>query len=217
MRRAGGRHARPWATPIVGVLVIVGVPLGLAGCSSSPSAAPSGTVVKTASTSFGTILVDGGGRTLYANAEDTPVASHCTGSCASTWPPLAASGTPHAEGNADRSLIATVTRTDGTKQVSYAGHPLYTFTGDDQPGQYRGQGLDGVWHVVSSSGLLVSSGVSPTTTPPSSTTTPHSTTTTTSHATTSTSSSSTTTSSTSTTTTTTSPTTTTSSGSSASY
>ncbi len=118
------------------------------GASSSPasasapsSAAASGgasasgaTVIKTASSSGGTFLTDGSGRAVYLWAKDTGGMSACTGACAGAWPPVTATGTVTASGSAKASDLGTITRSDGTKQVTYDGHPLYYFVGRLGPG-----------------------------------------------------------------------------------
>jgi predicted lipoprotein with Yx(FWY)xxD motif len=125
-----------------------------AGLSTSPQS----TVVMTRETKLGQILVDAQGRTLYLFAKDTGPASTCDGSCASSWPPVPASGQPHAAGNATASSLGVITRPGGHRQLSYAGHPLYYFVRDSKVGQTRGQGLDqfgAEWYVLNSAGAAV--------------------------------------------------------------
>jgi predicted lipoprotein with Yx(FWY)xxD motif len=114
--------------------------------SSSPSSA---VVVKTASNSLGTILVDSQGMTLYRLSGEQNGKFICTSSaCVGVWHPLIASssGAPSGEGVS----LGTVKRPEGTVQVTYKGTPLYTFTGDQQPGETKGQGIKdvGTWSVV---------------------------------------------------------------------
>ena len=129
-----------------------------AGASSSGSAAASGsgkTVITTASASGSTFLTDGSGRAVYLWAKDTGDASTCTGACAGAWPPVTATGTVTASGSAMTSDLGTITRSDGTKQVTYDGHPLYYFAGDSGPGTATGQGSDNFgakWWLVAPSG-----------------------------------------------------------------
>lgn len=113
------------------------------------TAAPAGTVVSsTNNASYGAILVDGRGRTLYLFTPDDGTSSpQCTGSCAATWPPLKASGTPRASGGAQQSLLGVE-----SGQVTYNGHPLYLYAGDSAAGQTNGQGVGGIWYVVNTSG-----------------------------------------------------------------
>jgi predicted lipoprotein with Yx(FWY)xxD motif len=120
-----------------------------AGAAATTTVAPSGTVVSsTNNTSYGAILVDGNGRTLYLFTPDDGMSTpQCTGSCAQTWPPLKASGAPRAEGGAQQSMLGVE-----SGQVTYNGHPLYLYAGDSAPGQTNGQGVGGIWYVVSTSG-----------------------------------------------------------------
>ena len=106
-------------------------------------------------TSLGEILVDAEGRTLYLFTRDTGGASQCRGQCAQTWPPLTVSGEPTAGTGLDSAKIGTITREDGSRQVTYGGHPLYHYGADQGPGDTRGHGVGGVWFVASSSGEAV--------------------------------------------------------------
>lgn len=95
--------------------------------------------------------------TVYVFAADTGPASTCDENCAGFWPPVLASS-PQAATGAQSSLLGTTTRTDGKVQVTYAGHPLYYFWGDRQPGETNGQSLNGfggLWWVVSPSGTAI--------------------------------------------------------------
>jgi predicted lipoprotein with Yx(FWY)xxD motif len=121
--------------------------------TSNSSAAASAVGTKTSS--LGTFLVDANGRTLYLWDADHGSKSTCTGACAQAWPPLTTTTTPKASGAVKASLLGTTKRTDGTREVTYAGHPLYTFAGDTQPGQTTGQGSNGFgapWWVVTPAG-----------------------------------------------------------------
>src|SRR5256886_14032947 len=84
--------------------------------------------------SLGQILVDGNGKTLYLFEADTSTQSTCSGACAQAWPPVTTKGAPKAAGGASASLLGTTARSDGTTQVTFGGHPLYSFTGDTKPG-----------------------------------------------------------------------------------
>ena len=108
---------------------------------------------------LGKILDDGDGRTLYLFAKDSGTHSACTGACASAWPPLRASGKPTVGAGASASSAGTTPRSDGQPQVTYNGHPLYTYTGDQNPGDTNGQGLTvfgGGWFALSPAGKQVS-------------------------------------------------------------
>jgi predicted lipoprotein with Yx(FWY)xxD motif len=135
-----------------------------AGASAPSSAAASGsgaTVITTASSSGNTFLTSGSGRAIYMWAKDTGAASACTGACASAWPPVTSPAT--AAGSAKASDLGTITRSDGTKQVTYDGHPLYYFVGDTGAGTATGQGSDNFgakWWLVSPAGSDVTASVS---------------------------------------------------------
>jgi predicted lipoprotein with Yx(FWY)xxD motif len=111
-----------------------------------------GTVaVKTGSVGGATVLTNAKGLTVYWFAADSPGKSNCYGDCASYWPPV--TGSPSASGIP--GTFGTTTRTDGTKQVTWNGHPLYTYVGDSAPGQAHGNNLNlngGVWHEIVVSG-----------------------------------------------------------------
>jgi predicted lipoprotein with Yx(FWY)xxD motif len=122
---------------------------------SSPSA-PAKLSTATAG-NFGKIVVDGTGRSLYVYDLDTanPSKSNCDGSCAALWPPLpAGTGTPQVSGVA-ASLVGTVTRSDGTKQLTLAGSPLYYFANDSKAGDVNGQAVDGTWWVIGANGKKI--------------------------------------------------------------
>jgi hypothetical protein len=95
--------------------------------------------------------------------KDTGDMSNCSGACAGAWPPVTTTGTATAAGSAKASDIGTITRSDGTKQVTYDGHPLYYFAGDSGPGTASGQGSDGFgakWWLVAPTGSDVTASVS---------------------------------------------------------
>jgi predicted lipoprotein with Yx(FWY)xxD motif len=90
---------------------------------------------------LGTVLVGSEGLTLYDFHKDKGSKSACYGACASAWPPLLTEGNPQAQGPADRSMLGTTKRTDGTVQVTYNGWPLYTYAGDQKPGEANGNDI----------------------------------------------------------------------------
>ena len=123
--------------------------------SNTSNSSGAASVVSTKTSSLGTFLVDAKGRTLYLWDADHGSKSTCTGACAQAWPPLTTTGTPKASGAVKASLLGTTKRADGSREVTYAGHPLYTFAGDTQAGQTTGQGSNGFgapWWVVSPAG-----------------------------------------------------------------
>ncbi|HEY8798137.1 MAG TPA: hypothetical protein VIO85_09765, partial [Candidatus Dormibacteraeota bacterium] len=107
---------------------------------------------------LGKILVDGNGMTVYLFVADTGTASTCYTSCATIWPPVLTTGAPKAGAGAQASLLGTTARTDGTTEVTYAGHPLYYFIKDKKPGDTTGQGVNGfgaLWWVLAPSGAAM--------------------------------------------------------------
>ena len=138
-----------------------------AAASSSPaspatgspaSASTTGTVITAHAGSAGTFLTNGSGRAVYLWAKDGMNMSACSGACAAAWPPVPATGTLTATGGAKASDLGTITRSDGTKQATYDGHPLYYFVGDSAAGQTNGQGSDNFgakWWLVAPSGAEI--------------------------------------------------------------
>ncbi len=98
---------------------------------------------------LGTILLDGSGRTLYLFERDESGVSNCSGGCALNWPPLVTVRDPSAADGVDGDLLGSITRDDGYSQVTYDGVPLYYFANDEKPGDALGEGVGGVWSVVS--------------------------------------------------------------------
>lgn len=145
-----------------------------AGCSSSASSKPSnppppppasssspGTstsaALHTESSKYGQILVDGSGRTLYVLTADTGSQSTCNGDCAAIWPPDTTTGTPTNSG-VTASLVGTSPRMDHSTQVTYKGHPLYTYSKDSKAGDINGEGIatfGGIWYVVGTDGNAI--------------------------------------------------------------
>jgi predicted lipoprotein with Yx(FWY)xxD motif len=153
--------------PLASALLATACSSAATASSSSPSSAPAagssasasttGTVISTQAGSAGTFLTDGG-RAVYLWAKDGMNMSACTGACASAWPPVPATGTLTATGGAQASDLGTITRSDGTKQVTYDGHALYFFAGDSAAGQTNGQGSDSFgakWWLVAPSGAKI--------------------------------------------------------------
>jgi predicted lipoprotein with Yx(FWY)xxD motif len=130
-------------------------PGGSGGSATSPSpaatsaaAASAGTTLGTAKVAGATLLANSKGFVLYWFAPDTPTQSKCNGSCATYWPPVAAPATAMAGVS---GKIGEITRSDGAKQATYNGHPLYTYVGDTKPREAKGNGLNlsgGLWHDI---------------------------------------------------------------------
>jgi predicted lipoprotein with Yx(FWY)xxD motif len=124
--------------------------------SSSAGVAATGAVLKTASTSLGTVVVTSSGKTVYAFDKDTKNSgtSACNAGCSGLWPAVTTtSAGPTAEGVS--ATIGTITRADGTKQVTLDGRPVYTYSGDSGAGAVSGQGVKGIWWAVTPSGSEV--------------------------------------------------------------
>lgn len=127
--------------------------------SNSGSSSGTATTVSTASDpELGMVLVDSEGFTVYAFAKDKGTTSACYGACAETWPPVIAAGKPVGGEGATSSELGTTKRKDGTVQVTYAGHPLYTFVDDHNPGEASGNGVSafgGEWNALDKGGSAV--------------------------------------------------------------
>jgi predicted lipoprotein with Yx(FWY)xxD motif len=185
-KRPPPRRSRLLRRPLVALVALAAVGVLAAGCASNGSGSSSsgmggygssGTapasggassvaMVSATSTSLGTILVDGSGRTLYLFEKDQPNQSACAGACAAAWPVDQSSGTPKAGSGATASLLGTIKRGDGSTQVTYNKHPLYYFSGDSGAGQQHGQGVDAfgaAWFAVTPTGGAVSGGATATT------------------------------------------------------
>jgi predicted lipoprotein with Yx(FWY)xxD motif len=125
---------------------------GAASGSNTSHGGSSGTV-KTTKVSGTTVLTNSQGFVLYWFAPDTSTMSKCNGSCTAFWPPLKGPVT----GSGIKGTFGTITRSDGSKQATFNGHPLYTYKGDTKPGEASGNGLNlngGLWHEVTASGSV---------------------------------------------------------------
>ncbi|WP_328376379.1 hypothetical protein OG372_07580 [Streptomyces sp. NBC_01020] len=139
--------------------------------SSSPSATTALRTVMVKKTPLGKILVTGKGRTLYLFEADKTSKSTCMGACAKAWPPLLVTNTPTAESGVQSKLLSTSVRSGGAKQVTYKGHPLYTYLGDRNPGDLNGQGLTqfgAKWYVVGPDGKKITAAAPKSSSSPSS-------------------------------------------------
>jgi predicted lipoprotein with Yx(FWY)xxD motif len=153
---------------VVGLVVlIVAISGGSAKNRRSPIAP--GSALNVRSTSLGKTLVDANGRTLYLFQADKPNVSTLSNAGLAIWPPFTSTSTPQAEGGAQAAGIGTVTGPSGSRQVTYNGHPLYYYVGDQQPGSTRGQRLNqfgALWYVLTPSGNAVTA--APSNPPPAS-------------------------------------------------
>jgi predicted lipoprotein with Yx(FWY)xxD motif len=178
--------------PSTGLRWLLGGALGavvlIAAACSSNSASSTTTTTKSATAatsrpatvtlakvgSLGTVLVSATGNTLYRLTEDSGGKSACTGGCATIWPPLTvpAGTTPVAGTGLAGRQLATITRADGTIQVTYKGMPLYTYSGDKSAGQATGQNVAGVWFAVTPTSSASTAGAGSSSSPTGGGTTP---------------------------------------------
>jgi predicted lipoprotein with Yx(FWY)xxD motif len=149
---------------LAAAVVIPLAALAVAGCGATASppspktASERSATIGAANTSLGRILVDSNGRTLYLFKKDNGTKSACSGACADAWPPVRADGKPTVAAGADASQVGTTRRSDGKPQVTYNGHPLYVYQGDQKPGDTTGQGSTGFgapWYALSPAGTEI--------------------------------------------------------------
>jgi len=136
---------------------------GYGGSEQTASGSSEGEMTLTGAevSGLGTVLVDSEGFTVYRFANDKGTTSSCYGECEEAWMPVTTKGAPTAGGGAMSSQLGTTKRKDGTQQVTYAGHPIYTFIEDKSPGEANGNELDefgGIWSVLDESGSPVEGG-----------------------------------------------------------
>jgi predicted lipoprotein with Yx(FWY)xxD motif len=155
-------------TFLASAAVVPLVALAVAACGGGGGAATAATpktstgaaaTVGVSNSGLGSILVNSDGRTLYLFKADSGTMSACSGACATAWPPLQATGNPTAAKGLTASKLGTITRSDGTRQVTYNSHPLYSFVKDKKPGDVTGQGVTAfgaAWFVLSPSGNQIS-------------------------------------------------------------
>ena len=160
---------------LTAALGVIGFLLG-AG-SIARSATETHATVSLRNTKLGRVLVNSTGHTLYLFKKDKNGKSSCSGSCAKFWPPLLSRGKPTAGPGVKASLLGRTRRSNGSRQVTYNKHPLYTYALDKRAGQTKGEGsfaFGAKWYAVSAKGAAV---VKPPTTTTTTTTTTYPTTT----------------------------------------
>jgi predicted lipoprotein with Yx(FWY)xxD motif len=144
--------------------IAVIVTAAIAGCGSSDSSAKGdpapakGPKLRITDSDYGQILASGRGRALYLFTADTGKASTCSGDCATAWPPYIVKRKPVAAPGVKAGLIGATRRSDGRLQATYAGHPVYFYEGDHEPGQVLCQAVNefgGYWYVIRSTGSAV--------------------------------------------------------------
>ncbi|MGN6588016.1 MAG: COG4315 family predicted lipoprotein [Solirubrobacterales bacterium] len=155
-------------TALLSLVVFALVVAGCGGGSSnsntatagenSASSGSEGTVSAAGISGLGTVLVNSEGLTVYMFAKDNGTTSSCYGACEQGWPPVIAEGKPSAGEGAMSSQLGTTKRKDGSMQVTYAGHPLYTYAGDTAPGEANGNestAFGGKWSAMDEAGEAV--------------------------------------------------------------
>jgi predicted lipoprotein with Yx(FWY)xxD motif len=148
------------STRLLAVCLAVGVMGGAAAVFVAPAlgGAPKGAVVALRKTTLGTVLVDARGRTLYLFEKDRGRVSACTSACLQYWPAFTSRATPRAGKGVRQSMLKLAKQSNGSLQVTYAGHPLYTFVGDKQAGQTSGEGLTNFgagWDALAANGQKI--------------------------------------------------------------
>jgi predicted lipoprotein with Yx(FWY)xxD motif len=131
---------------------------GAAAAASSPASSSGGTALQEATVGGTKVLTNAKGFVVYWFAPDSSTASKCTGSCATYWPPVTG---PATAGAGITGTLGTITRSDGTTQATYDGHPLYTYAGDKSAGVASGNGLNasgGLWYEMTVSGATPAAG-----------------------------------------------------------
>jgi predicted lipoprotein with Yx(FWY)xxD motif len=123
--------------------------------NASESGSGGGTIGTAQIEGLGTVLVDSEGMTVYDFTVDEGTKSNCYGGCEAAWPPVTTTGKPTAGAGAMSSALGTTKRKDGTLQVTYEGHPLYTFSGDEGPGEANGNESEGTWFALDDKGAEV--------------------------------------------------------------
>jgi predicted lipoprotein with Yx(FWY)xxD motif len=122
------------------------------GGGITPTTSTSGSLIKTATVTVNgvseSVLTNTQGWTLYYRTSDAPPSTVCSAGCASAWPPLVISGSSSPTSAASLPGKLTIVADANGNQIEYNGHPLYTYSGDTGPGQTNGEGVGGVWHVV---------------------------------------------------------------------
>jgi predicted lipoprotein with Yx(FWY)xxD motif len=126
--------------------------------SAASQKAPKGVLLSIHKTGLGKVLADGRGHTLYLFEKDKNGMSSCNGACLAYWPAVRTASKPRAGAGVRSSLLGTTKRSDGRRQVTYAGHPLYTFVGDKKAGQTTGEGLTdfgAAWDAIAPNGRSI--------------------------------------------------------------
>jgi predicted lipoprotein with Yx(FWY)xxD motif len=151
------RTVRRPATALL-MLAVAAIAVLVFAASAETKRGAAGGTLTVRSSEYGRVVFDGRGYVLYGFTADRKRRSVCSGACAAAWPPYIVSRAPTAGLGIEKSLLGTIRRADGRRQVTYAGRPLYYYVGDRRPGQILCQDVfefGGDWLVVRPSGTLV--------------------------------------------------------------
>ena len=129
--------------------------LALAAATVTPGPTPTSAAIVRVyqSSTLGSILMDENGKTLYYWKHDSVGKSYCTGDCLATWTPLLTNGQPRIGDQTLKGALGFFVRPDGSQQVTFEGLPIYTYSGDKNPGDTNGQGVDTMWYVLPAGGF----------------------------------------------------------------
>jgi predicted lipoprotein with Yx(FWY)xxD motif len=151
---AGGSPPTSPSAPLAESEVPSASPAATAPSTAPPSVGVTGIVIMTADSEFGTMLFDRRGQAIYLFGKETTSMPRCYGACAEAWPPVLTDGVPRAVGKVMAQQLGTTPRSDGSSQVTYAGHPLYYYA-HDGPGEvlcHNVAEFGGRWLVVTPAG-----------------------------------------------------------------
>jgi predicted lipoprotein with Yx(FWY)xxD motif len=140
------------------VAAVAGAAVAASASTTTSAKAKKSPTLKLRQTGLGKILVDSKGRTLYEFGHDKKNKSRCSGQCAANWPPAGSPAKPTVAKGIDKSKLKVITRNDGSRQLSFNGHPLYRFIADGKPGDTNGENITafgGTWDVLSKTGAVV--------------------------------------------------------------
>jgi predicted lipoprotein with Yx(FWY)xxD motif len=133
-------------------------PTGATPQVTKPKPKPTGIKIKTGETSYGRILQDGRGHSIYLFTKEHSKKSRCFGACAKAWPPVYTKGTPNASGGGVKQSRLGTTKHGKRTQATYNGHPLYYYVGEDEPDEVLCQAVyefGGYWYVINKAGRAI--------------------------------------------------------------
>ncbi|MFD1818341.1 Predicted lipoprotein with conserved Yx(FWY)xxD motif [Pseudarcicella hirudinis] len=144
------RNQRTLLTSILTFSFLLNIATGCKNDSAQPQPSQPSVDVTVKDSSLGKVLTDGNGKTLYFFTKDANGTSVCTGGCTDTWPVFSVDN-PRLDASLNAADFSSITRTDGKKQITYKGWPLYYFKSDASAGDVKGENVNGVWFVAKTS------------------------------------------------------------------